>query len=84
MVEHPWMRIPQIANMLGLVLVGIGVIIANIQIKHKFEGVFSVIGIISLIIFFFLLILYLVLAIRDYRELYPKFTRYFLFKWLKY
>lgn len=85
MVQHPWMRIPAIANMLGLILASIGIIIGGIQIKEfVLRKVFLIAGFISLIIFLFLFILFLTLAIRDYIDLYPKFTRSIFWGLIKY
>ncbi len=76
MVEHPWMRAPALANMIGLMLASLGIIIGGIQIEEVIFGkIFVVIGIIAFIVFTFLFSIFLALAIRDYRDLYLTFTR---------
>ena len=76
MVEHPWMRAPALANMLGLILASLGIVIGGLQIKEIFlKNIFIIIGIITFIVFTFLFSIFLALTIRDYRDLYPKFTR---------
>lgn len=76
MVEHPWMRAPALANMLGLILVALGIIIGGLQIEEiNLKRIFIVLGIIAFVVFTFLFLIFLALAIRDYRDLYPKFTR---------
>ena len=36
MVEHPWIRTPALANMIGLMLVSIGVIIGGLEIGSNY------------------------------------------------
>ena len=70
------MRAPSLANMWGLILAALGIIIAGLQIESIYlKKTFIIIGIISLIFFTFLFFLFLALVIRDYRDLYPTFTR---------
>ncbi len=70
------MRAPALANMLGLILVALGIIIGGLQIEETYLGkIFIITGIVALLVFIVLLSIFLVLAVRDYRDLYPKFTR---------
>lgn len=76
MVEHPWMRAPALANMLGLILAAVGIIIGGLQIEEAYlRKIFIITGIIAFIVFAFLFSIFLALAVRDYRDLYPEFTR---------
>ncbi|GEM_PF-5558053 len=70
------MRAPVAANMLGLLLVSLGIVMGGLQINNiYFKIIFFVIGILSFIVFSILFSIFFVLAVRDYRDLYPTFTR---------
>lgn len=84
---HPWMRAPQIAEMLAFLLGAVGVIIASYsQMKVSCtRTVFILLGSFASVIFAILFVAFSCLAIRDYIELFPEFTRHlFGIKWLKY
>ena len=75
MVLHPWERLPDLANMIGLMLTSLG--IALIGKQHMNKSI-KIIGVISLVIFMFLFLVIFSLFLRDYFTLLPTFTRKFL------
>ena len=75
MVEHPWMRLPAIANMFGLMLTAIGIFLTGLQLNNSLV---ILLGIVAFIPFSFFLILLLILSIDDYITLLPTFKRKFL------
>lgn len=72
MVMHPWERLPDLANMFGLMLGAFGIYLAG---KNKLT---KIIGVIALAVFMFLFLLYFYLFFRDYFGLLPNFKRKFL------
>ena len=75
MVLHPWLRIQEIANLIGLILGAMGLILIGSQRNNK---LLKNIGILSLIIFWVLLFILTILLIRDYIIQYPEYTKKFL------
>ena len=76
---HPWMRLPDIANMLGLTLASLALFITGFQINDYYV---KILGILSTSIFFIYFIVLLVISIFDYVELYPSLTRgFWIFKY---
>ena len=75
MALHPWERIPDLANMLGLMLTSLGIVLIGKQFNNK--GI-KIIGIISLTIFMILFLIIFYLSLRDYFKLLPILTRRFL------
>jgi len=56
MVEHPWMRTPAIAKMLGLMLGALGIIVGGLQIKEDYlRKIFVTIGTITFLCLHFFL-----------------------------
>jgi len=74
-MKHPWIRMPDLASALGLILGAIGMIIIGSQIKNL--GVI-LIGILSLLFFVLFFSVLLRLFIGDYIKLLPRFKRKFL------
>lgn len=72
---HPWERLPDLANMLGLMLTSMGISLIGYRMRNKY---IKIIGIISLAIFMFLFLIIFHLFLRDYFALFPTFTRKFL------
>ena len=72
MVLHPWERLPDLANMLGLMLGAFGIYLAG---NNKIT---KVIAIITIAIFMSLFLVYFYLFWRDYFALLPSFTKKFL------
>ena len=76
MTEHPWMRAPALANMIGLMLGALAVIIASLNIEILWlKLVLVFVGTIALMLFLLLFLSFLCLVIRDYKKLYSGFTR---------
>ena len=76
---HPLKRLPDVANMFGLFLASVFVLLETKNIWAK--GV----GLVSSFIFLILSLLYLYLTIRDYVNQYPKYTcKLFGINFLKY
>lgn len=71
---HPWMRLPDVANMLGLTLGSLAIFITGLQLNNIY---IKIISILSGCFFFLLFIIYLTLCIVDYVELYPDLTKGF-------
>ena len=72
MVEHPWMRAPVLANVIGLMLAALGVIITGLQIENIY---IAAIGTVAFVLFMLLFFIFLSFSIRDYIDLYPTFKR---------
>jgi len=70
--EHPWMKVPVIANMLGLTLGSFAIFLIGWQLDNLSV---EIIGVITSFMFFVLFVTYLTIAIQDYIEIYPKLTR---------
>ncbi len=62
MPEHPFLRLPTVANMFGLLLGSIGIIIGGQQVN---SGSMTIVGHIALFFFTVLFTGYLCLLIRD-------------------
>jgi multisubunit Na+/H+ antiporter MnhG subunit len=71
-MKHPWVRMPDLASALGLVLGAIGTIIIGSQIKNCWV---ILVGILSLLFFVLFLSVLLHLIIRDYIKLFPRLKR---------
>jgi len=74
-MEHPWIRLPNVANMLGLMLGALGIFLTGLQLENIY---IEVMGILAFVPFILLFSTYLGLLIDDYITLYPQFTRRFL------
>ena len=78
-MKHPWVRMPDLAGALGLILGAIGTIIIGSQIKNWWA---IPIGSLSLLFFRLFFIILLCLFIRDYRASYNNFKRgFWIFKY---
>ena len=79
MTEHPWMRAPALANMLGLILAALGIIIASLQINGFWvKHILIFIATVAFLVFTILFSIFLSLFIRDYIKIYPELTKKFL------
>ncbi len=74
-MKHPWERIPELANALGLILGDIGTIIIGFQIKNDWV---IIVGFVSLLFFVLFFLVVLILLIRDYIKLLSSFRKKFL------
>ena len=72
---HPWVRLHDWANTLGLMLSAAALYLTGIQFQNNYIKIASFI---ALIIFAFLFLIISNLLLRDYFKLYPKLTRRFL------
>lgn len=66
-MKHPWIRIQDIANMVGLLLGAISIFIVGQQINN---ALVKFMGLASLVIFIILLIILLYLCFKDSKTLY--------------
>jgi len=72
MVEHPWMKLPLIANLLGLTLSSY---IAYLTGNEFNNLLLEYLGIITCLIFFILFVVYITIAVQDYVKIYSKLDR---------
>jgi hypothetical protein len=73
-MKHPWERLHDLTNTLGLILGATGIIIIGIQLNNS---LIITIGIISIIFFGLFGFILLYLFVRDYRKSYPNYKRGF-------
>ncbi len=73
-MKHPWIRIPDIATALGLILGSIGTIMIGLELNNAAIIIMAIISNIFFLLFFFI---NLYLFIRDYIALYPLFKKGF-------
>lgn len=74
-MKHPWERLHDLINTLGLILGAIGIIIIGWQLDNVWILLVAIISLLCFVSFFFIL---LFLFIRDYKKLYPRLKNCFL------